>query len=158
MRSAKTSLFVWLGISLFFIIESLRLGLGNVHAPGPGFLPFGVAVLVGIFTVVELLKKSPEPDSAAETKPVQWSGLRKMLYVLIFIFAFPFLLDKIGFFLCTLLFSGACLRVVGGKSWVVTFGLAIVITIFTYLVFVSWLQLIFPEALWITKLLSMIKG
>jgi len=159
MKRDKKALFIWLGISLFFIEESLRLGLGRFNAPGPGFLPFWVALIVGILTVIELARRSPKKESNGDTKAlIQQDGLGKILYLLIFLFAYPILLDKIGFFLCTLLFTGACLRIIGGIRWVIVIVLSILITVFAYLLFVTWLQIIFPEGRWVNSLLSIGRG
>ena len=150
----------WLAVSAFFLIESWRLGLGGVHAPGPGFLPFWVGMVVGILTVVEYMTRVPKVrPGREETQPLfRWDQGRKMLYVLIFIFAYPFFFDKLGFLGCTLLFTAACLRIIGSRSWFLVMGLTLLITLVAYLIFVLWLQLLFPEGRWIASLIAVGRG
>lgn len=154
MKKDVTTLLFWLGISLYFVIESWRLGLGHFNMPGTGFLPFWVALLLGILTISELVRELSKKRSEEVEKLVRKEGLRRMLYVLVFICAYPFFLDKIGFFLCTLIFSGACLKIIGGKRWLAVTVMSILITFFAYTVFVIWLGMLFPEGRWINGLVS----
>ena len=47
----------WLCFSILMIIQSYRLGLGNLHHPGPGFLFFWVNIILGIMSVIVILSK-----------------------------------------------------------------------------------------------------
>lgn len=154
-RDVKALLF-WMIICLYFVIESLRLGLGRFNAPGAGFLPFWVAIILGVLTLIELVRRLSNKREDREA-PVVFlrDRTQRMLCVLIIIFTYPFFMDKLGFFLCTLLFSGACLRTIAGKRWVVVIGLSSMLTLLAYVIFEVWLQILFPEGRWVTTLFSM---
>ena len=43
---------VWLGVAVLICIGSLRLSLGSVHNPGPGFFPFVARLIMGILSAM----------------------------------------------------------------------------------------------------------
>jgi putative tricarboxylic transport membrane protein len=154
MRRETVVLVFWLFMCLYFATESWGLGLGTVRAPGSGFLPFWVSVVVGFLTVVQLLKELRE--KAGKDLPPLFRGKRIQytLYTLGLLFAYPVLFDKIGFFLCTLLFVGACLRIIGKRRWLLAAGLSLFVAVASYTLFVIWLQIQFPRGRWLEPLLS----
>ena len=46
----------WLFFSAFISIESYRLGLGNLHQPGAGFIFFWTAVAMGILSIAVFVR------------------------------------------------------------------------------------------------------
>jgi len=153
MRRGIVVLLFWLLICLYFFVQSWRLGLGTIRAPGSGFLPFWVSVVVGILTVVELLREMGGKLLEKAEPLFRGKRIQNTFYALSFLFAYPLLFDKIGFFLCTLLFTGACLKVVGRRKWLVSVGLSILVAVASYTLFVIWLQIQFPQGKWIEPLL-----
>ena len=64
---------LWLAFALASVCaESWRLDLGAVYAPGPGFFPFIVAVLLGILSVISLFRFLKEGE---EEGPGIWAGV-----------------------------------------------------------------------------------
>jgi putative tricarboxylic transport membrane protein len=154
MNRDTIALCFWLVLSAYFAVESWRLGLGSVRAPGSGFLPFWVAVVVAALTIIQLLREIGT-KVAREMQPLfRGKLIHNTLYALVFLFAYPILFDKIGFFLCTLLFVSACLRVIGKRRWLVAVSLSIFVAIASYTLFVIWLKIQFPRGRWIEPLLS----
>jgi|GEM_PF-2423652 hypothetical protein len=54
----------WLVLSIAVCLESWRLDVGGLHTPGPGFLPFYAAILLGVLALISLiqtLKKTEGP-------------------------------------------------------------------------------------------------
>ena len=154
MGRHKTALFVCLTISSFFTIGSLRLGLGEATHPGSGFLPFWVSVVVSILTMVELFRTVLGKTDIRDLGPLfQGRKIVKPLFVLCFLFAYFFLLDKLGFLACTALFLGGCLKVVAGKRWAVVIATSVITALGVYMLFVYWLLVQLPRGIWVTYLL-----
>jgi hypothetical protein len=62
----------WLVLSIAVCLESWRLDVGGLHTPGPGFLPFYAAILLGVLALISLiqtLKKTEGPATGI------WGGV-----------------------------------------------------------------------------------
>jgi hypothetical protein len=104
---------------------------------------------VGVLTAVQLLIEI-RGKSVREAQPLfKGKKVRSAIYVVSFLFAYPLLLDKIGFILCTLLFTGACLKVSGKKKWPIVVGFSLVVAVVFNMIFVIWLQVQMPKGKWL---------
>jgi putative tricarboxylic transport membrane protein len=149
MKKDRIFLFLWLLFCVFFAIESWRLGLGRIRAPGPGFLPFWVSVIVGILTIIELVR-GIMGRFVGEVQPLfRGKRVRNTVYAGSFLFAYPLLIERIGFFFCTLFFTGSCLRLIGKKKWFAVFAVSILASVGSYALFVVWLKIQFPVGKWV---------
>ena len=148
----KINLAVWLLLSLFFSIESYRLGMGIIRAPGPGFLTFWVSLVVGCLAVVAFLKEKRE-KVVGDVRPIfTRRNLPNILYANLFLFSYAVLLHKIGFFLCTLFFVGLCIKVIGSKNWKIAILVSISVAVATYAIFIYCLGIQLPKGKWIELL------
>jgi hypothetical protein len=77
-----------------------------------------------------------------------------MIFGFGFLFAYPLLLNYLGFFLCNLLFAGLCLKVIAGKKWGMVLAVSIGVSIACYLLFDAWLALQLPKGRWMEQVLS----
>lgn len=74
---------LWLVVAALFCIASLRLGVGPLRSPGPGFIPFwaglGLAVCAGILAV----SRPEAPRHAGRREPTAGEArpLRKLVVV-----------------------------------------------------------------------------
>jgi hypothetical protein len=75
----------WLVISLAIAVESYRLGVGQLHAPQPGFLPFFASLLLGVLSLSLLFsaRRKRKRDASEECEDVAFNKqlLPKVLYV-----------------------------------------------------------------------------
>jgi putative tricarboxylic transport membrane protein len=151
----KITLFIWFLVALLVSIESWRMGLGSLRAPGPGFLTFGVSLIMALLVIILVLKGRRE-KIVGDVQPL-FKGKKVGNIVLGFslLFAYPLLLDKLGFVPCTMLFMGICLRAIGKKKWSVVVGMSVGIAIFSYFLFDVWLAVQFPKGKWVSMLLSL---
>ncbi len=109
----------WLLVGFLICYGSYRLDIGSPSSPGPGFIPF----LSGILTVgsslslllLGVLRRSQHQH--IEKSPLTFPLLKRVFPLLLSLVAFMFLLDFLGFALCTLLFMGFLLRVIGSQKW-----------------------------------------
>jgi len=154
-KRQKITLIFWLCLSLFVCIESRRLGLGSFNAPGPGFLPFGASLSILLLSFLLLLKERGRKFIGKAVPLFRGKRIRNVIFILAGIFAFPLLLGRLGFFLCTLLFIGFCLRMIVPHRWKVVLGMSAGVTIACYLLFDAWLMIQLPKGIWVNQLLKL---
>ena len=124
------------------VYEASKLPFGTVRNPGPGFLPWWVAATLGFLAVVLLgqaLAAGPGASAAG--------GGRRVLKVgglLVVLAAYVWLLEPLGYPLCTFLLVLFMLRVVEPHRWMVALGVAALAALGSYVVFAVWLQVPLP--------------
>jgi hypothetical protein len=150
LKREKIDLTFWFVLSFYFCIESYRLGLGSIHAPGPVFLPFWVSIIIFIFAVVLLLQGMRKKLIGKVEPFFRGENLRSVVYGTVLLFMYGLLFNWIGFALCTFLFTGFCLKAIGKKKWLTVIGISLTVTILAYMLFVEWLQIQFPKGSWVT--------
>lgn len=138
----------WLVFSLVMAMESYHLGVGNLHSPQAGFLPFVASITLGILSFFLLLSiKSKKPKFRGETEDITFNRplLSKVIYVIISLFLYAIFLDALGFVLVSMILIAFMLRVIEPQKWyVVTLG-TIFIPIFAYLLFDVFLKVQLPK-------------
>lgn len=95
-------------LALVFGIGGWRLGLWVDGSPGPGLLPFAVAVLMGPMIAL-LLREGSAGDQPFERTPFLAIGLTC---------AYAVLLPRAGFVLATVLLVTLWVRFLHGQGWV----------------------------------------
>jgi putative tricarboxylic transport membrane protein len=144
-NDARSSLF-WLGISLLICWGSVRLSLGDLHHPGPGFFSFVTGALLGLLSLLLFLhsrKKAP-----GEKRKAFWpnpDGTRRMTWTLAALLLYVIGMKYAGFFGSTLLFLGFLLRGIGREKWPVVFYVTFSAAIISYGVFQYWLDVQLPR-------------
>jgi putative tricarboxylic transport membrane protein len=101
----------WLVLSTAVCVESWSLKVGGLHNPGPGFLPFYTAILLGLLALISLLQTLKESEGPASEI---WGGIQfgKLAILLGTLFLYVFLLDRLGFLLGTFLLLLVLFRIV----------------------------------------------
>ncbi len=149
MRKAdQISGIFWFLFSVFISIDSYRLGLGNLHQPGPGFIFFWTAVVMAVLSAVVFTrawtrKKTAEPESPAFGK----ENVLKIMLVLLSLFLYAFFMEMLGFIPITLLLFIFLLGVIEKKKWSLTIFVSILVTGISYLIFEVWLKSQLPRGL-----------
>jgi len=138
----------WLFFSGFICIESYRLGLGSLHQPGPGFIFFWTAFLMGILSIAVLIpawtrKKTEEPEGPIFGK----ENVPKIVLVLFSLFLYAFFMETLGFIPITLLLFIFLLGIIEKKKWSLTIFVSVVVTGISYLIFEVWLKSQLPRGL-----------
>ncbi len=129
------------GIAAF---ASIKYGLGKWSVPGPGFLPFGAAVLIIILALVILARDLTGAVRLEIGQVTSKTALRDVLAVLAAMVGYAALLPVNGFLTTTALFVGFLLRFVGGKSWLVTLLVAAGVSVAAHMLFVVFLAVQMP--------------
>ena len=145
--------------ALFFIVlaaaiceESIRLGPGSLRNPGPGLLPLGCGLLLGLLSLLGAVRPSAmaglrdsEVKHGLLWKPgTKW---RSLIFILVSLIAYAFLIDFLGFHLITFLWIGFVCRWVGGMKWRSTLITSGATTFLSYLLFEYFLNVRFPTGM-----------
>ena len=143
-RDRITSL-VLLFAAVAICIGSLRLSLGALRTPGPGFFSFLAGAILGILSFVLFLRSFK--GGGEEERKAFWPNPRrglKMTYVVIALFLYAIGMDYLGFFTCTLLFLGFLLKGIEPQKWPVVLAGSILSTAISYGIFKYWLDVPLP--------------
>lgn len=128
-----------LALALFFLVESLELGLGSLSAPGPGLWPFALSAALAPLTVVLLLGWS-------RFGPCESWGVGSAMTIVGAASVAPFIVlaPSIGFELPAVALLVFWMKVLGGESWQTSVAVAVGAVTALHLVFVEGLGLNVP--------------
>ena len=147
-KADRISGIFWLAFSVFVMIESYRLGLGTLHQPGPGFLFFWGAIVLGIMSLTIVVRAGGYKKSEkSESFNLREFNIRKIILVLVSLFLYSLFMEKLGFIPTTLLLFIFLLGVIEKKKWFFTISTSVVVTALTYLIFEAWLKSQLPKGL-----------
>jgi putative tricarboxylic transport membrane protein len=145
-KADRISGFPWLILAVFVIIESYRMGLGTAHEPGPGFLYFGAGILLGILSLVILIRAwKSEVKEEPQVPLFAGENVLKVVLVTASVFLYAFGMEGLGFIPVTLLLFIFLLGFVEKKGWLFTGFVSVLVTAIAYLIFESWLQSQLPK-------------
>lgn len=99
-------------------VGAYRLGLGSVHDPGPGFMPFATATLLALMALGQLARAATAPaDRGSHATAFATSRWGMVAVVLGTLFGVGFLLERAGFIIATFLMLVVLFGVVARKRW-----------------------------------------
>ena len=133
-------------LSILVCVESVRLGLGGFHEPGPGFLPFGTGVAFGILSIILILLtfgKNRERPTGMAFERIEWW---KAILILASMLIYALILEKLGFVISTFLLMVVLLGV-ERKRWYTVAIVAITTALVTYVIFELWLRSQLPKGI-----------
>ena len=133
------------GIALW---QSVKVPMGSIRQPGPGFLPFWVGVILALLSMVLWFQARFRKSGADPARFL--SGEGKWSYVAaagIALLIYTFLLEPLGFIGSTLLLLIFLFRVIGKQKWWVGITGSILVTFFTHLIFRVALKVQLPRGL-----------
>ena len=138
----------WTGI--FFLLlsayvcgESLRLGLGDMHRPGPGFISFWSGLILGLMAVGIVLRSFFGKGVGGE----KFANWQSVVSVGLSLFGFLLLLDTLGFIISTFLFVSFLLKRVEQKKWLFSLTVAGLTACFSYVIFEVLLKAQLPQGI-----------
>jgi hypothetical protein len=132
-------------IAVAICIESARIGPGSLSNPGPGLVPLGCGLVLGIFASIVLaltFKKNGEEGEVFWKSGTRW---RKLVSIVLSIVGYAFSIGFLGFRLVTFLWMGYVCWTVGEMGWKKAFLIAVITTFSSYLLFEHYLDIHFPK-------------
>ena len=138
----RVTAYILLAIGIATAWSSIHLSMGKWRHPGPGFFPFGLAIVLIILSLALVLRhwqKDPTPVPF-------WPGrtwLRPLLGVLSLVL-YALLFDRIGFILTTFLFLVIWMWVIERLRWRTILSISIGTTVALYLIFSLFLEVPLP--------------
>jgi len=137
--------FFWLAIALFVCFSSIHTGLGRVHSPGPGFLPFWSAFLLGALSIILIITAVRQKDWKKITD--LWEGLDwdRVAKVAVVLFLYAVLLPMVGYLISTFgLMLFLLLIMKRSRIWAQGAN-ALAITVISYIIFFRLLGVKLPK-------------
>lgn len=143
-RADRIGGIVLLLLSVWFGWAARRYPYWSETGPGSGFLPFWLALAMGVLAVLLLLAaaRPGTPDDAAWAP--RGRSVVRLLAVAVTAVLFAAFMDRIGMIAGTAIFLLVMLRVIEGYSWTRSVVIAAGGAAGTYLLFVHWLGVPFP--------------
>ena len=123
--------------------ESTKLPFGTIHSPGPGFFPWWTSILIVLLALVLLAQVLTSRSAAAAGEG--FGRIAKVVALLIVLAAYTFLLDLVGYPLCTFFLVLFMLRVTDPQPWAIAVGVAGITAVGSYIVFAMWLSVPLPR-------------
>lgn len=130
----------WIALSLLASILSYRLGLGTLHSPGPGLMPFitgTLLLIVSLYLLAASFLKSGEEQEVRGEKPGR-AGFANKGLMIVSLFGYALLLERLGYLITTFLFLIASFRLAGSKGWGSALVTSTLVVVLTYFVFTSF--------------------
>lgn len=127
----------WILLSLFVMFASGKLGLGRFRDPGPGLMPFLVGLILFLVSLPRLivsLLRIGDKDQAVK-KEVRQSSVWKISPLVVCLFAYGLLFEKLGYLITTFLLLIILFRLTGNKRWsvmVISSALVVLVTYFAF--------------------------
>ena len=156
MKTLLIEVLVLVIVGVLSIIEGIRLCFARkiqmYDVLGPGLYNVGMGSILIIMGLVYFLSQrgkylSAQKKSAEKDRGEDREYKRMMISMIVVMIAYIFLMDLIGYLLASLVFFFLINRVAGFRSWLTNLGVTVLMTVSFYLIFVTWLGMIFPRGL-----------
>lgn len=131
----KRAIIAWLCFGLLAVgsfYEAVKLPFGRTNAPGAGFFPVILAVLLGLMSLVGLVTAFRGGDRENEDGRLVWN---KIIFTATALLVFAFVFEFFGYLLTTFLFVIFVLWVVERKSMMQAGVVALCASLISYLLF-----------------------
>jgi len=142
----RVSGYVLLAIGVITAWSSTSLSMGKASRPGPGFLPFGLALILSILAIALILENRKKGESAAPFWPER-TWLRPLLGVAIFLL-YAFVLGILGFIPTTFLFLVVWMGAIERIRWFTLLTISIAVTAVLFFIFEYFLEVPLPAGFW----------
>ncbi len=134
-----------LGFSILIMVSSLKIGVGNFQAPGPGFMGFLASMLLFILSLITLIQESKR--GSEEKASFGWEGLFKPFIIIVALCSYALIFDTLGFLLSSFILMWVMLLISSPRKWYYHIFVAFIIVNMSYLVLCKLLRVIFPAGI-----------
>ena len=133
-------------LGLVFMGGGVKMGLGPLNAPGPGFFPAVIGAVLSSLSAALLVtaarRQRPSEKKSFWKQEGSWMKIFPSLLSLVFYLAF---LDYLGYLLTTSLFIFFLLKFVGKKGWGASILMALIVSASSYALFRMGLGVLLPR-------------
>jgi putative tricarboxylic transport membrane protein len=139
----------WMIFGVLICIGAAGLSLGNLHNPGPGFLPFICGALLAGLAFISFLQEGRSEKPKAEEKPFIADRQRawKATLTLLALLAYAIGMEYLGFLVSTVIFLAFLFWVVEPQRWYIVLGGSILAAGASYTIFEVLLQSPLPKGI-----------
>jgi len=114
---------ILLALGIFVCHQAMQLSLGQASRPGPGFVPFGLGVILILLSVLYILHFLRNHKGRRELKVRQ--GLKRTFLAIGILCFCVGLLNWLGYLISTFLLFLMWLAVIESKKWYVSLSLSL---------------------------------
>ena len=136
----------WIAVGIFFVLSVVKLPLGTFEAPGPAALPLGMALILILVSLLDLVNALRQPN-----RPISGIIWKRPAFVVASIFFYSVLFLFIGFlpstFILMLILFGLLMRPKKNK-WPIAIVCSATAALLVWLVFDVILRIPFPQHFW----------
>jgi putative tricarboxylic transport membrane protein len=148
-RNDIHSSLVWLLVGMGFIWGGLKMGIGPLDSPGPGFFP---TMIGGVFSLLSLALfiTASWSENQLPIKVSFWKEEKSWIKVFLSLFSLVFYLialNYLGYILTTFLFILYLLKIVGKRGWGGSLLIAFIVSLGSFAVFKTALGVLLPRGL-----------
>ena len=143
MKKKDKSVFVFMALGVFVILEARAMNIGKFTDPGPGLFPLLLGIILLILSSISLLILSIEDLPKSSEK----STRKNVYYILGVLLAFILVLPVLGYGLTACLLLFFLIKIVSGQKCIPSVFWSILFTGASYLVFVRCLEVRFPKGI-----------
>ena len=148
LNNDQGSSIFWFLCGVIIIFVSIPYGLGGLHRPSTGFMPFltgcAICILSGIGFIAGTLQQRKGEKWKSSFKGLQWHN---PLIAFAAIIVYALVIEWLGFLLSSFLLVGFLLRaIIPQKGWVAIVGATLTAVIF-YAFFQIWLGAQLPKGI-----------
>ncbi len=145
-KADRISGLFWLIFSVFASYHAYKLGMGRLHQPGPGFVFFWTGIVIALLSLTVVLRSFGKRSHEEAKGSIFGKGnVTKILFVLLSLFLYGLLMERLGFLIVTLLLFLFLLGIIEKKKWLFTVLVSLIVTVISYLVFEVGLQSQLPK-------------
>jgi len=147
-RDLFSGLFLLL-LSVGTCVKAVRLDLGNPETPGPGFIPFGIAGILGLMSIYLCLRGALQPSGPSARGSANREGWKKAVLVLVLLTAYGAFFQPLGFLVSTFLLLLLLFWIVGRQRLPRSLTYSVLTVLCAHVLFVVLFQLPLPGgSLW----------
>lgn len=139
-RDLVSGLF-WLAVAIFTAAQGLSLKLGSLQRPGPGFFPFWGGVILGLLSIVLVVRALTGPEAGERVRVRLESA--KPVVALGAVLGYLLMLETVGFVTVTFLLLLLLFRL-EGRAWAFSAASAVAGALASYALFELWLRTQLP--------------
>jgi putative tricarboxylic transport membrane protein len=145
-RKEKMAACVLVAFSIIYSLGCLNTRIGKIENPGPGLIPWLIAILLILFTTINAVKafKSNDKSNIIIKEEIRSYSYLAVIGIAGVILVYPFLLYTLKVILATFITVFAMLRFLRYKSTFSSFVISIAVSVTVFAFFAVLLGVTFP--------------